>query len=419
MAKKKASVNIPEGLVDYYVMYSLDKNTGIKEIRKQLLQKQGEIRSNMANGALNSEEILEKLQEAYNTIAAAVKTFKTEDRRKEYDMILDAAYNAGKIDIAAQTMAKDLYEEMEAMFMRGNYRGVIRKCMDALNDNVRDYRIYILLAKSYFALNDPDNSLKTVEDGLQVHPDNIPLMRTGARISNDGKRDYDRAQRYINRMMEIDSDSAIATSEQCYLYMSTGKDDLAFQLIDDYIDKHPNDMGFRKDCAYDLIGYSYSCYTKAPNSDAFIIASQEDYQKSLDTCNKAASLYQDDNVQTALENAKYYGTVAFNDENKEGIIWLFIGGAMYLFCSFVALSGGIFTFLLAALLGVLLIYSGIKLRQVSYRPYWQINKFIMTGKREKGEGKYIIIGKIFAGYMRWSVKTAIWLMKFCFRLIIH
>lgn len=67
MAKKKASVNIPEGLVDYYVMYSLDKNTGTK---------------------------------------------KTEDRRKEYDMILDAAYNAGKIDIAAQTVAKDLYEEL-------------------------------------------------------------------------------------------------------------------------------------------------------------------------------------------------------------------------------------------------------------------------------------------------------------------
>lgn len=419
MANKKASVNIPEGLVDYYVIFSLDKNAGTKKIRNQLLLKQGEIRSDMTNGALNSKEVLEKLQENFNMIAAAVKIFKTEERRKEYDLILDAAYNAGKIDIEAQTMAQDLYEEMEAMFMRGNYKGVIRKCMDALNDNVRDHRIYILLAKSYFALNDPDHSLKSVEDGLQVHPDNIPLMRTGARFSIDGKHDYDRAQGYINRMMEIEPDSAIAVSEQCHLYMSVEKKDLAFQLMDDYIDKHPNDMEFRRECAYDLIGYSYKCYTKDPNSDAFIIASQEDYQKSLDTCNKAASLYQDDNVQTALENAKYYGTIAFNDENKESIIWLFIGGAMYLLCSFMALAGGIFTFLLAALLGVLLIYSGIKLRQVSYRPYWQINKFIMTGKREKGEGKYIIIGKIFASYMRWSVKAAIWLMKFCFRLVIH
>lgn len=426
--KKKSNVNIPDGILDYYAMYGLDRKASTREIRKQLLQKQGEIRSNMANGALNSEEILEKLQEAHNTLAAAIKTFKTDDRRKEYDLMLDAAYETGKIDVEAQSMAQNLYEEIEALFLKGNYRGAVRRCMETLNNNVHDYRIYILLAQSYFALNDLDGSLRTVEDGLKVHPDNLPLLRAGARFSNEGKQDYDRAQKYVNRMMELDPESSIANSEQCYLYLTTGKDDLSYQLIDEYIGKHPNDTEFRKDCAYDLVGYSYSCYTKDPGSDAYVIASQEDYQKCLDTCNKAASLYNDENVQTALENAKYFGTVEFNDENKESIMWLFIGGAIYFFAGIMAVGtlmgeAGFFGALISGIvplaLGGLLIYAGIRLNQVSHRPYWQINKFIMTGKREKGEGKYIIIGKIFAGYMKVCIKITIWIIKLTFGLILR
>lgn len=433
MAKRKRNVKIPEGIVDYYAVYSLDRKLGTKEIRKQLMRKQGEIRSNMASGSLNGPEFLEKQQEMYNMVAAAMKIFKNEDRRKEYDLALDAAYEAGKIDIEAQTMAQDLYEEIEAMLLRGNYQGVIRKCMDALNNGVLDYRIYIFMAGSYSALNDPDRSLKAVENGLQVHPENMPLLRAGARYSNEGKHDFNKAQEYINRMLEIDAESNYAVSEQSYLYLCTGKDDLAYQLIDEYVEKHPNDSEFRQNCAHDLVGHSYSCYTKAPDSDAYVIASQEDYQKCLDICNKAASLYNDDSVRTALERAEYFGTVEFNDENKESIMWLFIGGGMYFVIGIIVgillvmelgtdkeinIIAGIFgAFILGGCpfaIGSLLIHFGKRLYQVSYRPYWQINKFIMTGVREKGEGKYIIIGKIFTWYMRLCVKTAIWTIKFVF-----
>ena len=428
MAKKGKNIDIPEGFIYYYVLYGIDRKTKTKDIRKLLFQKQGEIRSNMSNGALNSPEIMKKLQEAGNEIANAIRAFKNDERRSAYDEILDAAYEAGRIDTAAQTMAQDLYEEIEALFMKGNYRLAVQKCMDALNNNVRDYRIYILLAQSYFALRDPDRSIKTVDDGLKVHPDNLPLLRAGARFANEGKKDYDRAQGYVNKMMEIDKESPLAASEQSYLYLSMGKQDLAYGLIDEYVEKHPNDMDFRKDVAYDLVGYSYTCYTKDPNSDAYVIASQEDYQKSLDSCNKAMSLYNDENVQEALNNAKSFGTTEFNEENKDGIKWLFIGGLIYSFGAVMAIVAGIQAgeiggALLGALpfiaLGGLLIYSGVRLRQVSYRPYWQINKFILTGQREKGEGKYIIIGKIFAGYMRWSLKAGWAIVKFAFSLAFH
>lgn len=428
MAKKAKNIDIPEGFIDYYVLYGIDRKTKTKDIRKLLFQKQGEIRSNMSNGALNSPEIMKKLQEAGNEIANAIRAFKNDERRSAYDEILDAAYEAGRIDTTAQTMAQDLYEEIEALFMKGNYRLAVQKCMDALNNNVRDYRIYILLAQSYFALSDPDRSIKTVDDGLKVHPDNLPLLRAGARFANEGKKDYDKAQGYVNRMLEIDKDSPLAASEQSYLYLSMGKQDLAYGMIDEYVEKHPNDMEFRKDVAYDLVGYSYSCYTKDPGSDAYVIASQEDYQRSLDTCNKAMSLYNDENVREALENAKSFGTVEFNDENRDGIKWLFIGGLIYAFAAVMAimagaqvgeLGGAIVGSLPFTILGGLLLYSAVRLRQVSYRPYWQINKFILTGQREKGEKKYIIIGKIFAGYMRWSFKIGWAIVKFAFSLAFH
>ena len=320
MAKEKKKINIPEGLVDYYVIYSIDRRLGTKEIRKLLIQKQGEIRSQMAGGALNAPEILEKLQEAYNEIANAVRAFKNEDRRKEYDILLNAAYEAGKIDVEAQTMAQGLYEEIEAMFVKGNYQGAIKKCLDALNNNVKDYRIYILLAKSYFALEEVDKSLSTVDKGLSVYPNNMHLLRVGARYANKGKKDYNRAQSYVNQMLEIDPDNAMAVSEQSYLYLNNGKQDLAYQMIDDYMEKHPNDMQFRKDCAYDLIGHSYSYYIKDPETGAYFLDKQEDYQKSLEACNKAMSIYNDKNVQNAVETANFYGTTKFNEENKESII---------------------------------------------------------------------------------------------------
>ncbi|MCD7764120.1 MAG: hypothetical protein LUI14_13190 [Lachnospiraceae bacterium] len=397
---KKQNVKVPEGIVDYYAVYAIDRKAKTKEIRKLLLQKQGELRSHMSNGSLNGDEVMEKLQDAYNMIAAAVKIFKNEDRRKEYDKQLDAAYATGKIDVEAQKAAQDIYEEIEAMFLKGNYRGAIRKCMEALNNNICDFRIYLLLAQSYFALHDTDHSLESVEDGLRVHPDNLPLLKAGSRFANEGKKDFNRAQRYVNRMMEIDPQSPLAISEQSYLYLNTGREDLAYQMIDDYMEKHPSDVQFRKDCAHDLIGHSYSYYTKDPSSEGYVIASEENYNKCLDICNKAAGIYNDENVRTALDTATSFGQTVFNDENLEGILWLLIGGLVYAIVGLVLAGSGFSTIGQAGILalfigalmsspvlliGILLLFCAWRLREVSYRPYWQIYKFIITGEREKKE----------------------------------
>lgn len=422
------NVNNSNNIVDYYAIYQLDRNMSREDILKRLRQLQGEIRSKMSCGSLNSPEILEKLQESFNGIAQAVKTFKTDERRQEYDAALSAAYQAGRVNMEAQKLAQSLYEEIETLFLNGQYHIAIRKCLDALNNNVTYYKFYIILARSYLALNDINNSIGCIENGIKIHPNNLEVLKAGARIANEGASDFNRSQQYVNKMTEIDSDSPLTVSEQTYLYVTNGKTDMAYQLIDDYLNKHPNDNGFRELCAHDLVGYSYSCYTKDPESNSYVIASKEDYQKCLDICNKAASIYQDENVRTALENAKYFGNIEFNDENNKNILWLFIGGGLYAFGGLMMLltgigsgsAAGFFGILIPLLLmgglGGLCIYSGIKLKQCSYRPYWQINKFILTGEREPEEKKYVMIGKIFAGYMEWSLKLSWKLTKFCFRL---
>ncbi|MBR1433102.1 hypothetical protein [Ruminococcus sp.] len=421
MAKKPPKVKIPDNICDYYAELNLNRQLNSKDICKALRKKHGEVRSYKSAGALNGAEATAKLDELEKKITDALKIFKNDDRRKEYDLALDAAYRAGKINVQAQQEAQDLYKQIEAMFYRGDFNGVIRKCMEAFRNNVQDYRIIILLARSYFELNDFSNSLTSVDNGLNIYPNNFQLLRTGSYVAREGAKDFNKAQQYINKMMEIDPDNGITVSEQSNLYLDTDKEDLAYRLIDDYIAKHPDDYEFRRDCAYDLVAHSYDFYTETPSEEGesvAIIASKEAYERCLATRNKAASIYNDENIQRSIADANYFGQIEYNDENSEGIKWLWIGTAAYGFIGLMLMSMGnygigigIFLLLIAGFLG----FSAIKLRKCSYRPYWQINKYILTGKREKEEKIYITIGTIFT----WFMKIMIELIKIGFRLVFY
>lgn len=398
---KIGRVELSEPLIDYYASYNLNRNARSSDLYMQLKRINGEFITNMSCASL-APEIVQKLQEQVKELEPAIKIFKNDDYRKDYDKELAKAYKKGTIDVEAQKMAQDLFAEIESLYLKGNYQAAMNKCNEALNNKVNDYRIYILLAQSYYALHNADQSLRVIDSGLQVHPNNLFLLRAGARFANEGKKDFDRAQKYINNMMEIDPESSLAYSEQSYLYLNEGKEDLAFSTIDKYMEKHPSDSEFRKGCAYDLLSHSYGFYTQDLTTGDMVIASKQDYEKNLETCEKAASLYSDDTIKSALNNAKFFGTTQFNYENLEGIMWLVVGGIVYSL-SVVGLP-----------LGLLLFFCAWRLRSVSYRPYWQINKFIMTGKREHGEGKYILIGNICTGYFRWGFRIAWWLIKLVF-----
>ena len=63
------------------------------------------------------------------------------------------------------------------------------------------------------------------------------------------------------------------------------------------------------------------------------------------------------------------------------------------------------------------LYAAKRLKELSYRPYWQINKYIMTGKREPEEEQYINTGKLLTTAMRGTIKLSIETFKLIFRMI--
>lgn len=402
--KKKAGE-----LVDYYQKFHLDPNLSAEEIVAQLRSMHGK---RMKQSQMNpfDYELQAKIQEDIQAFEAAIKIFERD--KSKYDKELAKAYKEGRISEEVQQVAREFLGELSQLLSLGNYSVLIRRCNEALSNNVKDVRLYHFLAMANYGSDNIRAAFDAITLALTEYPNDFFSLRLGARYSTDVGA-YEYAQGYINRMLEVYPENPTATSEQCYLYEQMGKEEMAFKLIDEYLEKNPTDEEFRRACAYDLVALSHSFYIEDSSSGAMIIASQEKYEKCLATCNKANEIYRDNMTESVLQNAKFFGQTKYNDENLRHTLALFGGGLIYgllgLSIFHVGPNPGAGMMLT---LSLLLFYSGIRLTQVSFRPYWQINKFFMTGKRERSEQFYIWIGNIFAFYLKWSFKISIWIFTF-------
>lgn len=398
-----------EDVKDYYAELDLNEQERTKVLYDEIGQIAKEASRKLNGGALNSPELMEEFRETKAMAMEARPKFFNDNKRSVYDSLLRIARKTGRVIIKrrakARTMPDDFYQRLNAMFAMDNYQSVIQACIDAISKDVHDYRVYSMLSLSYYYLNDYNNSLKAAEEGLSFNKDNLELLRAAVRASNvGGQSGYNKAQEYINRMMGIDPESPITNSEQVNLYLTAGKEDMAFQTIDAYVEKHPNNQQFRQETAYNLMAHCEAFYTVLPEGNAMVIASRKDYEKCLETCQKAAGLYNDEAVRGMLNDIKSFGQIEYNRDNIEYIVWLVIGGAIYI---------------VAVPISLLLFFSAWRLHCVSKRPYWQIYQYELTGKREPSEGKYILIGKIFTGYLKIGFKIAWGIVKFIFGFMLR
>ncbi len=412
-------------IVDFYQMFSLDQNASAKEIKKSLRTIQADIRTAMSDGSLNDEEIMKRLQEQSDQVTQAMKCFKNDETKAKYDKELEAAYKSNKVDVEAQKLSQELFEEIAMYFAKQQYKAVISKCVDAINNNVRDIRLYEYLAKSYRLLGDAENALDAVEKGLKVDGDNLDLLKIGSRVYTVNYQNYDEAQKIINHMAEIDK--GCATAEQIHLYLNFGKDEIAYQTLDEYMAAHPADEVFKQNCAYDIIGMSYNCYDDClaeDGTEVSLLLSEEAYQKCLAYCKKAVSLYSDENTRNALEYAEHFGKTEFNEDNASDVKWCLAGAALFLLAGFMSMGavaslgeGGVGTLFAGVLQGLLFISIPIVITggliKESYRPYWKIYKYIFTGERDMREKVFIVLGRIFSCYIR----LGWWMTKFVFRIM--
>lgn len=220
---------------------------------------------------------------------------------------------------------------------------------------------------------------------------------------------FEEAQQRVNALLELAPDKSIGHSEQIYLHLRKGDEDLAFQEIDSYITAHPDDEEFKQGVAYDLDAYSNTCYYYDAAQNASFIADKTSYEKCLALRSKAVEIFEDEHTQNQLERAKYYGQKEWNDWNMPAIKSLALYGTIFTIIGFAADMFLAFGIVLYAVMGVLIYFS--------FRPYWQINKTYVTG--EMGTAEKIInrVGDATAQAAIWGFQAFIKFMGIVLKFI--
>ena len=350
--------------VDYYKELELDRSWDEKTIREKLkdLQKVWTKRQSACNDKeqlLIIDKIQEMIENAFRFLTKAIK-------REKYDEELEKAYKNGTIKDNVEEKLKDLVSQAKAYYRKGNIKAATQVAEEAVDGEVNDPDAYDILARCYFEVSKYDGALNIVDRGINIFKDDMQLHWLGARISTVGKQNYDEAQQIINRMLEIKPESPLAHSEQIYMHLRKGDEELAFNEIDTYIESHPNDEAFKKSVAYDLNNYSNKCLYNDTAQNTSYIADKKSYDEYLRLNKKAVEVYDDEYTNNRLEHAKFFGKKEWNSWNEESIKALTLYGLIFL--------------VLFWPLGLLLLAMDITLVYFSFRPYWQINKTYVTGR---------------------------------------
>ena len=288
---------------DLYKELGLDRSWDEKTIKEKLkeIQKLWTQRQSACNDKeqlLLIDKVLSAVEDGYRYLVKAIK-------RKQYDELLDKAYKDGVIKDETEEKMKSLLEQAMAYYRKGNIKLAAQSAQAAIDGNINDPKAYDLLARCHYDMQNYPKALQTIDSGLAIYGDNLDLHWLGARIATVGTQDYDDAQNRVNKILEIAPDNSLGHSEQVFLHLRKGDEDLAFQEIDSYITSHPSDEGFKRGVAYDLDSYSNGCYYYDEAQNATFIADKESYQKCLKLRTKATEIYSDEHTQKQLENAKY------------------------------------------------------------------------------------------------------------------
>ncbi|MBO5054782.1 MAG: hypothetical protein J6C64_00295 [Lachnospiraceae bacterium] len=411
--------NVP--MIDYYKEFNIDRTLDEKSIKQQLVKlQQIHLRR---QSATNDKEELSILEEIINKIGDAIHFLTKKNLRQQYDADLEKAYAEGKVSTEDVSKAKDLLEQAEQMFRRGRFKQAVEYAVEAIENNPTGEEAYDMAIRSYAAMEQYDSAFKLLNKAVGSVVNKDYFIWLSARLNIVGLHNYEAAQEKINELLERNPDNETAHSEQIFLYMHAGKEDLAFNEIDQYIAKHPDADAFRKESAYNIINFSKSSYVTDPKDGVAIIADKQGYSRILKLRNKACEIYRDEYTKKMLDDAKFYGQRKFNKDNLKNLIWMWIVGICFGF-EFIIYGGraatdignmdNMMAGIIVILLGVFLLAMPTLLTVVSFRPYWQLNRIYLTGNAGAFETTVITIGNIYT----FLVKKALWLLWTCIKLFV-
>lgn len=369
--------------------------TRLKEIQRLWTKRQSAC--NDKEQLLIIDNLLAKVDEGFRFLVKAL-------RRKEYDEALDKAYKAGQIKDETESKMRSLIEEARQYYRKGDIRLAAQCAQQAIEGKINDPSAYDILARCQYDMQNYPKALAAVDAGTAIFTDNLDLIWLGARIATIGTQNFDDAQQRVNKLIELAPDNSIGHSEQIYLHLRKGDEDLAFREIDTYVAAHPNDEGFKRGVAYDIDSFSNSCYYYDQAQNATFIADKESYEKCLKLRTKAFQIYSDEHTQKQLENAQYFGKKEWDSWNIDSIKSLSIYGALLL--------------LLFWPVGLALLAIDAAVIYFSFRPYWQINKTYVTGEMGGVERFVTTLGDYAARFGGWFLRFLVKLAVAVFRFIL-
>lgn len=395
---------------DLYVRLGIDRTLDEAGIRKHL----NKLRSQNAKRRQNppSEEKGAALAEEAKLINEALQTLCNKEMRQQYDEALQVAYDSGKIFSRQEKAYADILEQALEFYNDNKYTEAIDLAQKLVDGQTNDVRAYDLLARCYAETGKYAPAVDVLNKATSIFGDTPDLCQLGARVlSNAGE--FDMAQLWVNRLMQVAGGSSLAHAEQIYLHLMKSDENLAFQEIDHYIAEHPEDGVFKRQMAYALVGHKYAYYKEDASDHTIYLDTQEGYEKCVAICEKAVSLYQDDYTTRSLEDARSFGEKSWNSWNVEPIKYTAGFGVLTLF---LALSSGgrgdasmiLFALFFFAAAGTLIYYS--------FRPRWQILRTYYTGEYGVAERIVHTIGVILYKWIHWSIRFAIWSFKAIIRL---
>lgn len=394
--------------VDLYKELDIDRawdektiRNHLKNVQKTWIQRQG---------ATNDKEQLLLIDSILDNVGNAMRYLTKTVKRQQYDQALELAYKAGKIRDVAEEKLHTILEQARAYYRKGNIKLATKFAEEAVDGEVNDVSAYDLLARCYFDADIYDRALGVIDQGISIFKTDINLHWLGARIATIGTKNFEDAQQRVNRLIEMAPDNSIGHSEQVYLHLRSGDEQLAFQEIDSYIEAHPNDDTFKRGVAYDLDAYSNTCYYYDANQNASFIADKSSYERCLTLRTKAAEIFEDEHTKNQLENAKYYGQKEWNDWNMPAIKSLATYGTIFTVLGFASEAFLPIGIALYVIMGVLIYFS--------FRPYWQINKTYVTGQMGTIEKIVSLVGDASARMAEILFKVLIQILSFIFKFIV-
>lgn len=371
--------------IDYYEIFHLERSMSEKEIKKKMAGW-----SNMLtqmDGTTDPSNVAEKqwLKEQKELLREARKILFNAEKRKQYDMELDAALHAGQVNHEKTREVKDALERARRYFEQQHYTQAIEAAREAIDNHANTDEPYEIISRSQFMEGDYTESLETLDQGAEIYQGSQTLWWLRIRM-HIRMEQYEEAQTLLNRALERFRGYIRFEAEQAYLYFHAEKSKLGNRTMEAYLQQHPSDNEYRQQMAYNLIELSNYCYRYDTESEMQMIIDQKDYDRCLELVSAANRIYQDDYTKAALEDVRYYGERDYDEESK--VIkktYMGISAAVGLIGLSALLKGSGAALILLAVAALFLVFRRV-IDKNSYLPRWQLNRDYYRGYKETGDG---------------------------------